>query len=419
MRKINLIDIISGFILGRFEMKMLIETLFDLVMMEEARVQGARRKRIRGAKEAYRNGYRLRKLKTPFGELTLHVPEFRYFSFKTCLFTPFSRTSRVLESLITEAYEKGVSTRSVQSLMKKLGVTGISSSTVSRIVAKLDEKVEDFLNRPLLDEFRYVFFDASYYPVRSGGKYVNRPLLLAIGVDGYGQWKVVGAKLAFEENEVSWREFMLSLQERGLRGVKLIISDLRRGVREAAADTFGNVSFQVCNAHLLRRVTGLMAKQDIPLIAKETELFFHAGESGYDSLVAKFSTLGYDESVRILVGNKREALSYLQFPFDHRRVLYTSNIIENVNAQLKRRTKKIGAFPSEPSAMRIITHLLMDMENEGTIRKTPLVFPETADEPEPVCFSETSGAMDEDSSEKITTFEGFMPSHRHTFSELS
>ena len=357
---------------GRMDIAVATAALMDAVMEEEAARLAEDVRQAYGPVAAYRNGYRIRHLQTQYGDLTLHVPQFRYIPFRTQLFQPYCRMSRDVEDLVVAAVRDGVSTRKVDDLVKTLGISGMSASTVSRICARYKETIRMFLSRPLLDAVPYVWADATYVSVRVRGTYVQRPLMIALGVNARGERTVLGAELAYRESEESWLMFFRRLAERGLSGVRLVITDLRCGVRAAALQSFGGASWQVCTVHLLRCAAEQMRKSDARSLRPAISRALHTGSIGYDGLIEQFRALRLDAAAMLMQEYRADALAYRTFPREHWKALYTTNPLENVNSVLKRRLRAAGPFPSDESVMRLAGSLLMRLEATVFAGKTYL-----------------------------------------------
>lgn len=252
----ELLDFIEYYLCDNKEgIQNLITWFLNNVMLEEAARQSCSSPYERtDSRKAHRNGFKPRTLKTKNGTLTLNKPQFREIPFETKVFDNYSRVDRSLKNAIIESYLQGVSTRNVENLVRTLGVDELSAESVSRIAKELDVKVNEFLKRPIEVEIRYLFVDATYVKIRENSRYVSKALYIATGVNIDGHREILGAKLADTENEAYWTLMFDELKERGLSGVKLVVSDGHKGIRNAVASSFIGASWQMCYVHYTRNV---------------------------------------------------------------------------------------------------------------------------------------------------------------------
>jgi putative transposase len=236
-------------------LKKLLTWFLNLVMQLESaeQIEAEPYQRIESRK-AHRNGYKERSLKTRVGELQLKKPQFREISFKTKVFDRYSRVEKSLINAIIESYLQGVSTRKVKDIISQLGIEDLSASSVSRISKELDEKVEEFLKRPIEHPIPYLFVDASYFKVRTDSRYVTKAFLVVTGIRDDGYREILGAKIADGEDELFWSGLFQDLADRGLSGVKLVISDGHKGIQKAVEKSFLGASWQMCHVHFSRAV---------------------------------------------------------------------------------------------------------------------------------------------------------------------
>jgi len=240
------LELIEDYLIHQDEgIKRLLTWFLNLVMQNEALEQlGAERYQRTQNRKAHRNGYKGRSLKTRVGEITLQKPQFREFSFETKVFERYSRVEKALINAIIESYLQGVSTRKVQDIVSQLGIDQLSASSVSRISKELDEKVDEFLKRPIEQVVPYLFVDASYFKVRAESSYVTKAFLVLTGVREDGYREILGARIADGEDELFWSSLFEELKERGLSGVKLIVSDGHKGIQKAIEASFLGASWQ-------------------------------------------------------------------------------------------------------------------------------------------------------------------------------
>lgn len=345
-------------------MRSLITWFLNLVMQLEALQQaGAEAYERTDTRLCHRNGYKDRSLVTRFGDIILKKPQFREKSFETQVFGKYSRVEKALVNAIAESYLQGVSTRKVQAIISHLGIDQLSPSSVSRIAQDLDEQVKAFLNRPIEQAFPYLFVDASYFKVRDGPRYISKALLVTAGVRDDGYREILGASIVDCENEAFWSGFFDDLTERGLQGVQLVISDGHRGIQAAVASSFIGASWQMCEVHTTRAVLRNISKKYHREIADRLRESYGNRErlqALADDLNKRGYRKGADTIERFLPG----LLSYTAFPKEHWKRIRTTNGMERVNKELKRRTKTVGAFPNEDSLLRLVGAILMDINED-------------------------------------------------------
>jgi putative transposase len=260
----NISDLAEDYLIDRKEgMRKLTASFLNEVMLHEAEDQiQARPYERTGKRKAHRNGTRPRLLKTIHGEIELDKPQIREFPFKTKVFERFSRVEESVRVAVAESYLEGVSTRKVEKVFSKFGLDRISASEVSRIAKKLDKLVKEFLNRPIVGPIPYLFLDASYYKVRTDGRYINKALLVVTAIHKDGHREILSATVADSEDESCWEDCFESLKARGLEGVKLVVSDGHKGIQAAVQKAFLGASWQMCNVHFMRAVLKNISKKD-------------------------------------------------------------------------------------------------------------------------------------------------------------
>ena len=361
----NLRDIVLNYLTDNEEgMQQLITWFLNDVMNEEVAQQaGVPRYARSSSRRAHRNGNRTRSLKTRYGELSLLKPQLREIPFETKVFDRYSRTEKALVNAIVESYLQGVSTRNVEKVISHLGVTQISASYVSKVAQELDVKVTEFMERSIDSYIPYLFVDASYFKVREGVKYVNKALLVVVGVRTDGFREILGAQVADAEHELTWEGIFADLMERGLTKVDLIISDGHTGIQSAAGKMFPGSSWQMCHVHFIRAVLRKVPRKyhkEIAETLKEclsnsARLLHYA-----DQLDARGLTRAADTIHRFQSG----LMNYRSAPPEFWKKLRTTNLLERVNKELKRRSKKIGAFPNDASLLRLAGSILIDINEE-------------------------------------------------------
>ena len=321
----------------------------------------------------YRNGRRLRRWDTRVGRIDLKIPKLRQGSFFPSLLEPRRRAERALLAVIQEAYVHGVSTRKVDALIKALGLEGISKSQVSRICAELDADIERFRTRPIEQPVPYLWLDATYVKVREDGRVQGMALVVAVGVRADGQREVLGLDLGPSEDGAFWRAFLRSLVERGLTGVRLVISDAHVGLKEAIEQVLAGASWQRCRVHFMRNLLATVPKSAQPMVAALVRTIFAQPDpdSAKDQLGRVVQTLEerYPRAAALLVDAEDEVLAYLHFPEPHRRRLHSTNPLERLHKEIKRRANVVGIFPNRQAVIRLVGALLMEQNDEWVISR--------------------------------------------------
>lgn len=350
-------------------LKKLLTWFLNLVMQFEAmeQIDAEPYQRV-GSRKAYRNGYKERSLKTRVGELTLKKPQFRKIPFQTKVFDRYSRVERALINAVIESYLQGVSTRRVQDIVSRLGIEELSASSVSRIAKELDEKVEEFLKRPIEHPVPYLFVDASYFKVRTNSRYVTKAFLIVTGIRDDGYREILGARIADGEDELFWSGLFQDLTDRGLSGVKLVISDGHKGIQKAVEKSFLGASWQMCHVHLVRAVLRNVAKKYHKEIADKIKIALE-DETKMHELILEIESRGYSKAADTLERFRFSLWNYRSFSREHWRRIRTTNGLERINKELKRRTRVVGAFPSDRSFMRLGVSILIDINEEWMTTK--------------------------------------------------
>ena len=320
-----------------------------------------------------RNGSRPRLLATQAGDVQLRIPKLRKGSFFPVILEPRRRIDQALYAVVMEAYVNGVSTRAVDDLVAALGIdSGISKSEVSRICAGLDESVTAFRTRPLHHtSFPYVFLDATYLHVRRAGQVTSMAVVVATGVTATGGREVLGVDVGDSEDEVFWRGFLRSLKERGLAGVRLVISDQHAGLVAALGRVFQGVGHQRCRVHFARNLLALVPKSHKDMVAAVFRTIFAqpdpatvaaTWDSVRDQLAAAFPKIG-----PLMDDAKAEVLAFTAFPRSHWPKVWSTNPLERVNKEIKRRARVVGIFPNEAAVIRLVGAILHDMHDEWQV----------------------------------------------------
>jgi putative transposase len=350
-------------------LKKLLTWFLNLVMQLEAVQQADAEPYQRvESRKAHRNGYKERSLKTRVGELRLKKPQFREISFETKVFDRFSRVEKALVNAVLESYLQGVSTRRIQDIVSRFGIENLSASSVSRISKELDEKVEEFLKKPIERPIPYLYVDASYFKVRTESRYVTKAFMIVAGVRDNGYREILGARIADSEDELFWSGLFQDLADRGLSGVKLVISDGHKGIQKAVEKSFLGASWQMCHVHFSRAVLRNVAKKYHKEIADKIKIALE-DEIKMQDLAKELRERGYAKSADTIDRFRFSLWNYRAFPRGHWRRIRTTNGLERINKELKRRTRVVGAFPSESSFMRLGVSILIDINEEWLTAK--------------------------------------------------
>jgi transposase-like protein len=361
----NNTELIDDYLIDRNDgMKKLITWFLNQVMQQEALNQiKAHPYERTGHRIARRNGIRKRSLKTVHGEVVLDKPQFREVPFKTEVFDRYSRVEKSLRVAIAESYLQGVSTRKVQDVVSRFGLKNVSASEVSRIAKELDEKCREFLERPIEGEIEYLFVDASYYKVRSEGRYITKALLIATGIHKDGYREILAARVEANEDEPAWESLFDELKDRGLKGVKLVISDGHKGIQKAVEKDFLGASWQMCNVHFMRAVLKNIPKKNKAEVAYELRDALE-DEGKMQLLANKLEHEGFKKSSETIERFRFDLWNYKAFPRKHWRRIRTTNGLERINKELKRRSRVAGAFSNDESLLRVAVCIVMDINEE-------------------------------------------------------
>ena len=323
-------------------------------------------------RENWRNGHRERDWHTRSGTIALKIPKLRKGSYFPGFLEPRKSSEKALAAVVQEAYVQGISTRSVDELVKALGMSGISKSQVSRLCEEIDERVGAFLNRPLEGDWPYLWIDATYVKVRDAGRIVSVATIIAVGVNSEGRREVLGMATVPSEAEPFWTGFLRSLMRRGLRGVKLVISDAHEGLKAAAAKVL-KATWQRCRVHFLRNALAYANKGQRQMVfalintifAQETAQAAHTQwRIVTDQLRERFPRLA-----QMMGAAEHEVLAFMDFPKEHRVKIHSTNVLERLNGEVKRRADVVGIFPNDKSIVRLVGALLMEQNDEYAIQK--------------------------------------------------
>jgi transposase-like protein len=346
-------------------------TIQELMEAEVSAQIGAGRYERSSERVTQRNGYRGRPWDTRVGTLELQIPKLRQGSYFPSWLEPRRRAEQALVAVIAEAYVQGVSTRKVEAVVQTLGISGISKSEVSRLAASLDEQVDAFRTRRLDAAYPYIWVDARYEHVREGGRVVSMAVVVAYGVRADGVREVLGLDVGLSEDTICWRAFFQGLVARGLRGVQLVISDAHSGLKQAIAEVFVGAAWQRCRVHFMRNLLARVPKTAQAMVAAAVRTIFqqadrtaaqHQLRDVCRSLQAKFP-----QAVALLEEAEEEVFTFYDFPAEHWRQIYSTNPLERLNKELKRRSAVVGIFPNRAAVIRLLGALLMEQNDEWLV----------------------------------------------------
>jgi putative transposase len=354
-----------------------------LQLMMESDVDGligAGRHERAEQRTTWRNGYRDRSLDTRLGTLNLKVPKLRQGSYFPSFLEARKTSEQALVAVIQEAWIGGVSTRRVDELVQAMGLSGISKSTVSKLCKDIDERVGEFLNRPLTGDWPYVWLDATYLKQRQGGRIVSVAAIIAVAANTEGRREIIGLGVGPSEAETFWMDFLRSLKARGLDGVKLVISDAHTGLKGAVSRVF-EATWQRCRVHWMRNALAHVSKGQHTVVAAAIRQAFdqpdrtHAGETW--QRVADQLRTRWPKLADLMDASEHDVLAYMAFPRQHRTKLHSTNPIERLNGEIKRRTDVVGIFPNDDAIVRLVGALLLEQNDEWAVQRARYMTLET------------------------------------------
>lgn len=346
--------------------------LQQLIEAELTATIGAGRHERTESRTAQRNGHRPKLITTTAGDIELHIPKLREGSFYPSLLERRRRIDRALFAVVMEAWVHGVSTRKVDDLVKALGAaSGISKSEVSRICAELDGDLEVFRTRKLEGEFPYVFCDATYVKARVKGRVVSRAVVIATGVTSSGDREVLGVEVGDSEDGAFWTAFLRSLRARGLSGVQLVISDHHLGLKQAIASVFIGASWQRCRVHFMRNVLAKVPKASAEMVAAAIRTIFAQPDADHVKAqadeIAHMLAGKFPQVAAMLADAREDLLAFCSFPQVHWRKIWSTNPLERLNGEIKRRTNVVGIFPNDASVLRLVTAVIVETHDEWQV----------------------------------------------------
>jgi putative transposase len=351
-----------------------------LMELEVGGLTGAALGERRPERQVQRNGYRERDWETRAGTVELRIPKLRRGSYFPAFLEPRRTAEKALTAVIQEAYVQGISTRSADDLVRAMGMEGISKSQVSRLCAEIDGRVQDFLNRPIEGDWPYLWLDATYVKVREAGRIVPVAVTIAVGVNRDGRREVLGMAIGASEAETFWLDFLRSLTRRGLRGVKLVISDAHEGLKAAITKVL-RATWQRCRVHFMRNAIAHAGKTQRRIVSAWIGTAFAEADAPAahaqwrrvaDQLRPKVPKLA-----DLMDAAQEDVLAYMDFPREHRAKIHSNNPIERLNGEIKRRTDVVGIFPNEAAVVRLVGAILLEQSDEWATQRARYMTLET------------------------------------------
>jgi transposase-like protein len=369
----ELMDKLSGEEQGDFLRELLDFAVHRLMELDVTARIGAEPYERSESRVTQRNGYRSRRWDTRVGSMELRIPRLRQGAYFPPFLEPRRRSERALVSVIQEAYVHGVSTRRVEDLVQAMGMNGISKSEVSRMTSELDQMVTAFRERPLEKRYPYLWLDGTYHRVRTNGQVISQALILAIAVSEEGKREVLGLSVGPTEDEETWKEFLRSLVSRGLGGVRLVISDNHLGLKKAIRQVLTGAAWQRCRVHFQRNVSSKVPKQAQRMVlAAVREIFEQSDKKSAQGALRRTAQMLKEKFPRVselLLSAEEDVLTYLDFPEEHRCQIRSTNPLERLNKELRRRGRVVEIFPNEAALLRLTGAILAEQHDEWLVAR--------------------------------------------------
>jgi len=342
-----------------------------LMESEVAGLIGAERHERTGDRTAYRNGSRTRTWDTRVGTIELAIPKVTPGTYFPSLLQPRRRAEHALLAVVQEAWVHGISTRKVDDLVKALGIDGISKSEVSRICGELDTTITAFRTRPLTGEHRYLWVDATYLKVRVDGRVTNQATVVAVGITSEGERQVLGVDVGPSEDRSFWTAFLRSLVKRGLKGVRLVISDAHEGLKQALGTVLSGTAWQRCRVHFMRNLLATVPHGAREAVAAIVRTIFaqpdHASALQQLKKIADGLRTRFAKAAALLDDAAEDILAYRHVPLEHQRQLHSTNPLERLNKEIKRRSNVVGIFPNPAAVLRLVGAVLLEQDDEWAV----------------------------------------------------
>lgn len=352
----------------RGAMSLILHRLMDVEVTAQI---GAEKYQRTDERSNQRNGTRTRPYETRVGSIDLQIPKLRQGTYFPSFLEPRRMWEQALVNVIQEAYVHGVSTRKVDELVQSLGLDGIDKSAVSRISKELDEYVETFVNRPLTGQYPYLWLDATFPKVREGGHVQNMALVVAVGVNENGEREILGFDIGMTEDGPFWTDFLRRLVSRGLKGVKLVISDAHEGLKRAISEVLNGCAWQRCRVHFMRNILSQVPRTQQGMVSAIVRTIFaapdkQAAKEQLNTVVSQLKSR-FPKAMDVLDNGCEDVLQYMGFPQVHWAQIHSTNPLERLNREIRRRTDVVCIFPNRQSVMRLVGALLIEQHDEWQI----------------------------------------------------
>jgi len=367
--------VMTDFILEEDPMLAMLKWMTEKLMEAEAANKvGANKNEHNSNRTTHFSGYRPRRFDTRMGTMYLMIPKLRKGGYIPFFITEKKRAEQALISVVQEAYINGVSTRKIERIAKEMGIDGISASQVSQINKGLNEQVSAFRNRALQKEYPFIWVDALYEKIRSNGRVISTAIMIAYGVGMDGKREVLAIEPFYNESNESWRAFFKKLKERGLQKCALVVSDAHQGIQNAVKNELTGCSWQRCKVHFMRNILAYVSPKSKELFASKLKQIwvqpdFKSAMAMSNLMVDEYSAK-YPDAIRCLEDGLEDSLQFYHFDtIDHRRIAST-NVLERLNREIRRRSRVVGVFPSRESYIRLLTCYLMEYTEEWEVERS-------------------------------------------------